>query len=229
MMRSGKTVRGSVCKNALRWATAALVTAVFFAGWAAAQTTSTIEGTVKDKLGAAIGGAKVRVVSTELAIDRSATSDADGTYRVTALPPGRYEVRVEKDGFRSEVFKDLELTLNRELTFDITLQVGSVSESVEVGSDIPLVDTTISSTGSTITPQQIEDMPINGRNYLDLLQLVPGIALNRQSDAPNSDTATPILGERGGNTLYLIDGLPNRDNFSGGPSQQFNQDSIMEF
>ena len=71
-------------------------------------------------------------------------------------------------------------------------------------------------------------MPINGRNYLDLLQLVPGVALNRQND-PAGDNSTPILGERGGNTLYLIDGMPNRDNFNGGASAQFNQDSIMEF
>jgi hypothetical protein len=195
---------------------------------AAAQTTSTIAGTVKDKQGAMIGGAKIRVVSATLAIDRSTASDADGAYRVTALPPGTYEIHAEKDGFQSEIFRDLELTLNRELTFDITLQIGSVAQTLEVTSEIPLVDTTVSSTGSTITPKQIEDMPINGRNYLDLLQLVPGVALNRQND-PAGDNATPILGERGGNTLYLIDGLPNRDSLNGGPSAQFNQDSIMEF
>ena len=147
---------------------------------------------------------------------------------MAALPPGNYEVRADKEGFQSEVFKGLEITLNRTLTLDITLQVGAVTQTVEVSSAIPLIDTTVSSTGTTITPQQIQDMPINGRNYLDLLQLVPGVSLNRQSD-PTGDNATPILGERGGNTLYLIDGLPNRDNFNGGPSAQFNQDSIMEF
>ncbi len=194
----------------------------------ASQTTSTIAGTVRDKQGLAVAGAKVRAISAALAIDRSATSDADGQYQITALPPGNYEIRAEKDGFQSEAFKAIELTLNRTLTFDITLQVGSVSQTVEVNSAIPLVDTTVSSTGSTITPRQIEDMPINGRNYLDLLQLVPGVSLNRQAD-PSGDNATPILGERGGNTLYLIDGMPNRDNFNGGPSAQFNQDSIMEF
>jgi hypothetical protein len=213
----------------LRWGIALVLFAcVIGIPGSAAQTTSTIEGTVKDKQGAAIAGAKVHVTSGELAIDRTATTESDGSYRVTALPPGNYEVRAEKDGFQTGVFKGLELTLNRTLTFDVTLQVGSVTQSVEVSSEIPLVDTTVSSTGSTITPQQIEDMPINGRNYLDLLQLVPGVALNRQSD-PAGDNATPILGERGGNTLYLIDGLPNRDNFNGGPSAQFNQDSIMEF
>ena len=205
-----------------------LLACVIFASAAGAQTTSTIEGTVKYKQRAAIAGAKVHVTSAALAIDRTATTEADGAYRVTALPPGNYEIKAEREGFQTALFKELELTLNRELMLDVTLEVGTVTQSVEVSSAIPLVDTTVSSTGSTITPQQIEDMPINGRNYLDLLQLVPGVALNRQSD-PASDNATPILGERGGNTLYLIDGLPNRDNFNGGPSAQFNQDSILEF
>jgi hypothetical protein len=193
-----------------------------------AQTTSTVEGTVKDKQGLTVAGAQIRVTSNELAIDRTVTTEGDGSYRVMALPPGNYEIKASKDGFESAVFKNLEVTLNRTLTLDITLQVGAMSQTVEVDSAVPLLETAASSTGSTITPQQIEDMPINGRNYLDLLQLVPGVALNRQSD-PTSDNATPILGERGGNSLYLIDGLPNRDNFNGGPSAQFNQDSILEF
>ncbi len=193
-----------------------------------AQTTSTIEGTVKDKQGLALAGAQVRVTSAELAIDRTVTTESDGTYRVTTLPPGVYEIKAAKDGFQSEIFKNLEVTLNRTLDFDITMQVGSLNQTVEVDSATPLLETSASSTGSTITPQQIEDMPINGRNYLDLLQLVPGVSLNRQAD-PAGDDATPILGERGGNALFLIDGLPNRDNFNGGPSAQFNQDSILEF
>jgi hypothetical protein len=71
-------------------------------------------------------------------------------------------------------------------------------------------------------------MPINGRNYLDLLQLVPGVAINRQADL-NSDNATPILGERANNTGFLIDGLPNENELAGGPASQFNQDTIAEF
>ena len=148
----------------------------------AAQTTSTIEGTVKDKQGLAVAGAQVRVTSSELAVDRSVTTESDGTYRIATLPPGVYEIKASKDGFQLEVFKNLEVTLNRTLDFDITMQVGSLSQTVEVDSATPLLETSASSTGSTITPQQIEDMPINGRNYLDLLQLVPGVSLNRQAD-----------------------------------------------
>src|SRR6266478_2712885 len=206
-----------------------LLCALLSLAWClSAQTSSTITGTVRDKQGLAVAGAEIRVTSPELAIERSTVTEPDGSYRLGALPPGIYAVRAAKDGFQAEVFKDLEVTLNRTLVYDVVLQVGSVNQTVEVSSALPLLEPTISSTGSTITTQQIEDMPINGRNYLDLLQLVPGVSLNRQND-PAGDNSTPILGERGGNTLYLIDGMPNRDNFNGGPSAQFNQDSIMEF
>lgn len=225
MQRSGNALSG---RSFISYLLVHSLMVIFLVPVLLAQTTSSIEGTVKDKQGAVIAGAHLRVLSTELAIDRSATTDTDGSYRIAALPPGIYEIRAEKEGFQAEVFKALELTLNRTLVFDINLQVGTVQQTVEVSSAIPLVDATVSSTGVTIEPKQIEDMPINGRNYLDLLQLVPGVALNRQSD-PAGDNSTPILGERGGNTLYLIDGLPNRDNFNGGPSAQFNQDSILEF
>ncbi len=193
-----------------------------------AQTTSTITGTVRDKQGLAVTGAQVHAASAELAIDHSTTTEGDGSYRLASLPPGIYEIKVSKDGFETEIFKGIEVTLNRTLVYDVTLQIGSINQTVEVSSAAPLLETTISSTGTTITPREIEDMPINGRNYLDLLQLVPGVSLNRQND-PAGDNSTPILGERGGNALYLIDGMPNRDNFNGGPSAQFNQDSIMEF
>lgn len=194
----------------------------------AAQTTSTIEGTVKDKQGLAVAGAQIHVTSAQMAVDLTATTDGDGSYRIATVPPGVYEIKAAKDGFQSEIFKNIEVTLNRTLELNVTMQVGSLNQTVEVDSATPLLDTTTSSSGTTITPEQIEDMPINGRNYLDLLQLVPGVSLNRQND-PSGDNATPILGERGGNALFLIDGLPNRDNFNGGPSSQFNQDSILEF
>jgi outer membrane receptor protein involved in Fe transport len=193
-----------------------------------AQTTASMTGTVKDQQGKGIPGATVQVTSAEMGIDRTTTSESDGVYTVAALPPGIYAVKASHDGFQTQVFKDIDVEVNRILNYDITLSVGTATQTVEVNSAAPLLETTISSSGTTITPQQIMDMPINGRNYLDLLQLVPGVSLNRQND-PAGDNATPVLGERGGNTLYLIDGLPNKDNFNGGASAQFNQDSILEF
>ncbi|MDQ2855513.1 MAG: TonB-dependent receptor plug domain-containing protein, partial [Acidobacteriota bacterium] len=95
-----------------------------------------------------------------------------------------------------------------------------------VTADVQLVDPTASSTGTTVTPRQIQDYPVNGRNYLDLLQLVPGVAINRQSVGDNSN---PVLGERSGNNNFMIDGQPNKNTVDGGPAAQFNQETIAQF
>jgi hypothetical protein len=193
-----------------------------------AQTTSTVRGTVTDHQGLAIGGAELKLSGNTLATTREMTADANGAYQFPAVPAGTYKLTVSHAGFATRTYADLEVTLNRTLTLDIQMEVGQVQERVNVVAQLPLLETNSSSAGATILPQEIVDMPINGRNYLDLLQLVPGVAINRQADA-NSDNGTPVLGERANNTGFLIDGLPNQNELSGGPSSQFNQDTIAEF
>ena len=193
-----------------------------------AQTTSTIEGVVTDRQGLAISGAEVSITSGTLAVTKKTTTDTNGNYQITALSAGIYTLTVSHAGFSTQVFKDLEITLNRTLKFNASLEVGTVQQKVEVSAEIPLLETASSSQGTTILPSQIVDMPINGRNYLDLMQLVPGVAINRQADL-NSDNATPVLGERANNTGFLIDGLSNQNELSGGAAAQFNQDTIAEF
>ncbi len=193
-----------------------------------AQTTSNIEGTVTDHQGLAIVGAQVQISGNTLGLAKTVITDSNGAYQITAVPAGTYTLTVSRSGFRTQVFKDLEVTLNRTLSFNISLEVGTVEQRVEVSGETPLLETSSSSTGTTISPQDIGNMPINGRNYLDLLQLVPGVAINRQADT-GSDNATPILGERANNTGFLIDGLPNENELAGGASSQFNQDTIAEF
>ena len=209
---------------------AVMLLVIFFAAGriASAQITSNIEGTVTDKQNLAVAGVEVHVTNAALAVQRTATTDGTGFYRVTALPAGTYTISASRSGFASKSYTDLELTLNRTLTFNITLNVGTVTEVITVPATLPLLETQTSSQGVTIVPQQIVDMPINGRNYLDLLQLVPGVALNRQADQ-GSDNAVPVLGERGNNTNFLIDGLNNRDDLNGGAATQFNQETIAEF
>src|SRR6266699_4117038 len=193
-----------------------------------AQTTSTIEGTVTDRQGLAVAGAEVRLAGDTVGFDKSTVTDGNGHYQLGAVPAGTYRLTVSHSGFGARAFKSLEITLNRTLRFDVALEVSSVQQEVEVSAMPPLLETTSSSEGVTITPQQIVDMPLNGRNYLDLMQLVPGVAINRQADL-NSDNATPVLGERANNTGFLIDGLSNQDELSGGAAAQFNQDTIAEF
>ncbi len=195
----------------------------------AQTTTSTIEGTVTDANGELIAGAEVKASGTPLASERSVIANAEGFYRLTALPAGTYTLTVSRTGFATST-SNLELTLNRVVTLNIQLQVGNIAGGVaNVTSDaLPLLEPNASSTGLTVTPQQIQDLPVNGRDYLDLLQLVPGVAINRQAD-PGSDTTNPVLGERSGNNNFLIDGHPNKDTVNGGPAAQFNQETIAEF
>jgi Carboxypeptidase regulatory-like domain/TonB dependent receptor-like, beta-barrel/TonB-dependent Receptor Plug Domain len=192
----------------------------------AQTTTSTIEGTVTDANGAVVAGAEVKASAKTLASERSVRSDSEGFYRLTALPAGTYTLTVSQAGFAPSA-SNIELTLNRVVTFDVQLKVGNVGEVVDVAADSqPLLEPNASSAGATITPRQITEYPVNGRNYLDLLQLVPGVAINRQS---SGDNANPVLGERSGNNNFFIDGQPNKDTVNGGPAAQFNQETIAEF
>jgi Carboxypeptidase regulatory-like domain/TonB-dependent Receptor Plug Domain len=202
--------------------------AFFLAPALLAQTTSTIEGTVTDHQSLAVSGAEVSVTANTLAVSKKTTTDANGNYQIAALPAGIYTVTVSHAGFSTQVFKGLEVTLNRTVKFNASLEVGTVQQTVEVSAEIPLLETTSSSEGTTIVPSQIVDMPLNGRNYLDLMQLVPGVAINRQADT-HDDNTTPVLGERANNTGFLIDGLSNQNELNGGPASQFNQDTIAEF
>ena len=197
-----------------------------------AQTTSTIHGRITDKQGLAVSGAEIHIVGTTVVTDRTVQSGPEGEYLVPALPAGTYTLTVSREGFRKQVLTGLEVTLNRTVNIDVQLEVGSSHEQIQVTGEIPLLETQTSAQSTTIMPREITDIPINGRNYLDLMQLVPGVLISKQNDPGtgiSSDTATAVLGERGNNTNFLIDGLPNVNQINGGPAAQFNQDTIAEF
>src|SRR5882672_1602847 len=213
-----------------RWPLVLLICAIFVA-WPmslSAQTTSIIEGTVLDTQKRAIVGAQITLSGPVLAREVKTPSNMTGSYRLPGVQPGVYQLRATSPGFAVQVYQGLAVTVNHVLTFDIVLVVSAVEAEVTVSANGPLLETANSSSGATILPQQIEQMPINGRNYLDLLQLVSGVAINRRVDE-RSDSAVPILGERGGNAIYLIDGMPNSNAVDGGAAAPFDPDSILEF
>lgn len=193
-----------------------------------AQTTANITGVVTDPSKAAIVGATVQAEGKDVVATRSVVTDAHGVYHLAALAAGTYRLTVSRPGFATEIVENLTLTLDHTVAVDVSLKVGSAAEQVEVSGDPSMIDVTTPATGMTITPEQIHDIPLNGRDYADLLQMVPGVTINRQND-PGTDDAVSILGERGLNTGYMIDGLNNSNQLSGGPSAQFNQDTIGEF
>lgn len=196
------------------------------AGSAWSQTLSSVSGNVVSEDGSGIPGATVTATSDSLS--RTAIADADGGYRLLALPAGTYEISAGADGFKTSLRTDFELLLNVDVSVDFELAVGSIEEIVTVSAEPPLLETSSSDTGTIVSPAQIETLPVNGRDYLDLMQLVPGVQLNREKDQ-GSDEAAPILGERAGNAVFLIDGMPNRDEFGSGVASQYTQDAIQEF
>lgn len=179
-----------------------------------AQIISGIQGLVVDQQGLPISGVEIIVQAKETGVISRSETDSGGGYTVFGLPPGTYTVSASRKNFVTSVSADLDLSVNRLLHLDFTLVVGNNQERVTVVAIPPLLDTSSSSTGSTILPAQVRSMPINGRNYLDLLQLVPGVNLNRTVHE-GDDNSAPILGERANNAYILIDGMPNRDEVDG--------------
>src|SRR5262249_8485952 len=145
----------------------------------------------------AIAGADIVLTGPALIGGIKITSDATGSYRASGLQAGICSLRASKPGFAIKVYQGLTVTVNTVMTLDIALDVSPVEAAVIVTGVPAQLETAISSSGATILPQQIERMPINGRNYLDLMQLAAGVTVNRRVDA-GTDGATPILGERGG-------------------------------
>ncbi len=193
-----------------------------------AQVTSGIRGTVTDQQGQPIVGAEILVRADATGAETKPITDSGGNFEAVGLQPGTYTVTAAHDGFTTKLYAHLDLTVNRQLRLDIMLAVGSMHQTITVPAIPPVLETGTSSSGTTILPSQVESMPLNGRNYLNLLQLVPGVGINRNF-AEGDDNSSPILGERANNAYVLIDGMPNRDEVDGGPAGQFDQDSILEF
>jgi hypothetical protein len=173
--------------------------------------TGRILGTVSDQTGAAVDGAIIIVVDTERGAPRTASTDQSGDYVVPALPPGRYKVAATAKGFKTIERVDIELQVGKDARLDFSLPPGQASETVTVQEEVPLIETTNDTLGGTLTNRQINDLPLNGRNYENLLTLRPGIT---RYPGGGFDT-TSTNGLRPEQNLYILDGLVDFSPFSG--------------
>jgi hypothetical protein len=177
-----------------------------------AQTnTGRILGRVTDSTGAALNGASVIVTDLERGVSRSLTTGEAGTYVAPELLPGSYKVRAEAKGFKSVERINITLEVAKDIVVDFQLQPGEVKETVVVSEEIPLLDTTSATLGGTLSNNEINDLPLSGRNYENLLQLRPGVV--RYPGGGFSTTSTNGL--RAEDNAYIIEGLLNSEPYSG--------------
>ena len=171
--------------------------------------TATILGIVKDSTGAVAPGTTLTARNTDTGQTRSTVSAGDGSYRFSALPVGNYEVRAEHAGFRAEVRGGLTLTVSQEAVVNFTLEVGAIEQAVSVTAEPPLVNTTTGSLGGLVDEQKIADLPLNGRNYADLVLLQPGVSQHRTGTVGGLSLAGDIYSSNGAtiySNTYLLDG-----------------------
>lgn len=194
---------------------------------AAAQTAGSLSGTVRDPSGAALPGAALRVTGPALqGRTLTAHSDAAGRYLLSPLPPGDYTVETTLDGFAASVHREVRVGVHEDVVLDVALALSAIEETVEVVGGGAALEVSRSDLGERIAPEAIEALPLNGRNFEDLVALVPGVKPNPEA---LRDRAFSIFGERPAATSFLIDGADNNDPIDGGALQRFSQDAIQEF
>ncbi|ABF42219.1 hypothetical protein Acid345_3218 [Candidatus Koribacter versatilis Ellin345] len=179
-----------------------------------------IEGTVTDASGAAIPGAQVTANDPATGTSRSATTDGSGNYVFTEMPLGAYDVTVEHDGFRKQVIRGVKVEVGAPNRANATLTPGQVKETIDVSAEIPVIETQADTTGDTISGDQAKDLPVNGRDFTKLFQLVPGAAGDPSgiNDSPGSFGMVSINGNRGRSNNYLLDGTDMNDGYRNLPA-----------
>jgi hypothetical protein len=178
--------------------------------------TATLRGTVMDQAGAVVAGATITATNTSTGISKVVKTGSDGAFRLSALPPGHYQVTTVATGFSKEVFKGLELTVGQSATYDVHLKVGVASEVVEVTAEnVPLIQTEQSQQANTINSLQVQELPNLNRTFTNDVYTLPGVSNSDSTRAQNPGftgyltTGFSIGGSNGRNNLSTIDGGEN--------------------
>jgi outer membrane receptor protein involved in Fe transport len=194
-----------------------------------ATASGTIQGTVTDKSGAVVTGAQVVAKSKATDSARTATTSDTGYYRFELLPIGTYTVTVTKAGFAT-VAETIEIMIGQTTTVNAELKPGATSEVIEVTSEAPLVDQFKTSVSQNITPAEIEDLPLLGRDVANLAYLAPGVrATDSYDPTKNRYAILSVNGQGGRNVNVTINGVDNKDNTVGGPVMQLPLEAVQEF
>ena len=171
--------------------------------------TGTILGVLKDSSGAVVPGAMITITNTDTGLVRTVPTGDDGAYRAPSLPTGHYSVKAEHMGFKSETQQGLTLNLADNAVINFTLQVGTSAQEVVVTSEAPLVNTSNSTLGGLVNEQQMAELPLNGRSYIDLSLLQPGVTQDRNGGGGvQAGTAYSANGAGVRSNYFTLDGAP---------------------
>jgi outer membrane receptor protein involved in Fe transport len=197
---------------------------------AAQQTTGNIQGRVLDAQKAAIPGVTVTAKQAATGFTRTEVTDAEGVYRLNALPVGTYDLKAELSGFAPYDHKGIVVNVGQPTEINVDLKVGGLAETVSVTAESPLIQTTTSSVGGVVDVGRIESLPLNGRQFANAAVTIPGVMLGYHSDPTKSTQFSPqIGGGNGRNVNYQIDGGDNNDDTVGGLLQLFPLEAVQEF
>src|SRR6266508_3483486 len=227
MPKRGRSSRWSLCLFALL----ALVPARL----ALAQSTATLSGTVTDAQGGVMPGAQILVVNEGTGAERNTVSDSSGEYRVPALPPGDYRLEVRLSGFQTSLVKAIRLEVAQTRVQNVRLAVGGLAEEVSVVGEAPVVESTTTSVGQVINQRTVQEIPLNGRHFVDLGLLIPGSVVPQQNGfltAPlrgQGSFAFNTAGNREDTVNFMINGVNLNDMVQNQITFQPSINTVQEF
>jgi hypothetical protein len=188
-----------------------------------------IVGTVKDATGGVVPGATVTAKNADTGFTRSAVTGASGEYRLPSLPPGRYSLTTELTGFSTETRPDILLIIEQTAIINFTLKTATLAETVTVTGESPIVDVTRSDVSTAVSTQQIQDLPVASRRWIDLAMLTPGTSQDNIRGFFYRGNVNLGAGTREYSNAFIVDGVNNTWAEMGEPRQNFAMDAIQEF
>ncbi len=200
-----------------------------------AQSTATLQGTVLDPQGAAVAAAKITARNLATGLERMAESDTSGNFSIPALPPGNYRVEIRRDGFRTMVIPSFTLAVSTTASQSFTLSVGEVAQTVEVTSAAPVVESSTITVGQVINQKTVQEIPLNGRHFVDLGLLIPGSVTPPQNGfltAPlrgQGSFAFNTAGNREDTVNFMINGVNLNDQVQNQITFQPSINTVSEF
>jgi Carboxypeptidase regulatory-like domain/TonB dependent receptor len=195
-----------------------------------ATASSAVRGTVLDPSGAAVVGAEVTVSNAATGFSRTVKTGSDGTYSVEPLPAGVYAVKVTSSGFATAAAQKVETLVGSTTTQNFSVKPGTTSETVEVTSEAPLLDQLKTDISQNITPAEVQELPMLGRDVANLAYLAPGVRATDSYDPTKARMAIlSVNGQNGRNVNVTVNGVDNKDNTVGGPVMQLPLEAVQEY